>query len=102
MMFRWDYLTEKFAYERRVQENKLKASMMQAKRQNAEFKELVEKNKAFEHIKERKRKRGEQDVEETDKKRQFRHVQAISTDDAAVSSDVIDSVFTKKSKKTNK
>lgn len=75
--------------------------MMQAKRQNAEFKELVEKNKAYEHIQERKRKRGDEDVEASDKKRQFRHVQAISMDDAGVSSDVIESVFSKK-KKTNK
>jgi hypothetical protein len=26
---RWDYLTEKFAYEKRVKENKLKVAMMQ-------------------------------------------------------------------------
>lgn len=27
--FKWDYLTEKFAYEKRVKENKLKIAMMQ-------------------------------------------------------------------------
>lgn len=26
--FKWDYLTEKFAYEKRVKENKLKVAMM--------------------------------------------------------------------------
>lgn len=55
--FQWDNLTEKFAYERRVRENKLKAAMLQAKRSNAAFVELVEKNQALQHIQERKRKR---------------------------------------------
>ncbi len=27
--FKWEYLTEKFAYERRVRENKLKTAMIQ-------------------------------------------------------------------------
>ena len=31
--FKWEYLTEKVAYERRVREQKVKASMMQAKRE---------------------------------------------------------------------
>lgn len=56
--FKWDYLTEKFAYERRVRENKLKASMMQAKRSNAEFVELVEKGKQQKYVELRKRKHG--------------------------------------------
>jgi len=47
--FKWDFLTEKLAYERRVREAKLKASMLQAKRSNAEFAEAVEKNKAAKH-----------------------------------------------------
>ena len=59
--FKWDYLTEKFAYERRVRETKLRASMMQAKRANAEFVELVEKGKQEKFIAERKRKRSEND-----------------------------------------
>ena len=84
------------AYERRVRENKLKATMMQAKRQNAEFKDLIEKNKAYEHIQERKRKRGEDDDTEVKQKRQFRHVQSIVADDAPIGSSVIESMFTKK------
>lgn len=54
--FKWDFLTEKFAYERRVRENKLKASMMQAKRSNAEFIDLVEKGKQQKYVESRKRK----------------------------------------------
>ena len=61
--FKWDYLTEKFAYERRVRENKLKASMMQAKRSNAEFVDLVEKGKQQKYVEVRKRKHGGADVE---------------------------------------
>ncbi|CAE7493299.1 ESF2 [Symbiodinium microadriaticum] len=57
--FKWDNLTEKFAYERRVRENKLRAAMLQAKKQNAEFEEMVAKEKAYQHVNERKRKRGE-------------------------------------------
>ena len=58
--FQWDYLTEKFAYERRIREAKIKASMVQAKKDNAEYAELVERGKAAKHalerINDRKRK----------------------------------------------
>jgi len=61
--FQWDYLTEKFAYERRVREAKIKASMLQAKKDNAEFAELVERGKTQKHVQERmserKRKAGD-------------------------------------------
>lgn len=57
--FKWEFLTEKVAYERRVREQKVKASMLQAKRENAEFVELVEQNKTYKHVEERKRRRDE-------------------------------------------
>jgi ESF2/ABP1 family protein len=63
--FKWDYLTEKFAYERRVRENKLKASMMQAKRSNAEFIDLVEKGKQQKYVESRKRKQDTADDGQT-------------------------------------
>eukprot|EP01032_Pedospumella_encystans_P030223 gene30223-34113_t len=47
--FKWDYLTEKFAYEKRVKENKLKVAMMQAKRSNAEIVEQIEKSAVQKH-----------------------------------------------------
>jgi len=77
-------LTEKFAYEKRVKENKLKVAMMQvrhhcnillhhffgfrllcvfitapnqAKRSNAEIVEQIEKSAVQKHVQERKRKR---------------------------------------------
>lgn len=50
-------MTEKFAYEKRVKENKLKVAMMQAKRTNAEIAEQIEKSNVQRHVEERKRKR---------------------------------------------
>jgi ESF2/ABP1 family protein len=112
--FKWDYLTEKFAYERRVREQKLRAAMMQAKRSNAEFVELVEKGKQQRHIEERKRKRMEQQGgSDGDNdaigsasslkavKRKFRQVAPISdTGDSTkfVDKKLIGSVFSKRDK----
>lgn len=59
--FKWDQLTEKFAYERRVREHKLQAFMLQAKRANAEFSELFDKQKAQQHIEKRKKRKLESD-----------------------------------------
>ena len=52
--FKWDFLTEKFAYERRVREQKLNASMNQAKKQNAEMVQLIEKQHVQKLIENRK------------------------------------------------
>lgn len=55
--FKWDYLTEKIAYERRVRENKLQLALMQSKKSNAEYVELVDKASAMKQVEARKRKR---------------------------------------------
>lgn len=55
--FKWDYLTEKMAYEKRVKEMKLRAAMMAAKQSNAEIAEQVEQGKVQQHIAERKRQK---------------------------------------------
>lgn len=60
-IYRWEYLTEKIAYERRVRENKLKAAMQITKKQNAEFVELVDSAKLDKFVQERKEKRRKQD-----------------------------------------
>ena len=69
--FRWEYLTEKVAYERRTREAKLQAALQVTKKQNAEFAELVDKAKIERQIaekKERKRKRNnEEDSAEENK-----------------------------------
>lgn len=57
--FKWSHLTEKVAYERRVREQKLRVEMMQARRENASYVELVETGKKLDKIDARKRRRGE-------------------------------------------
>lgn len=57
--FQWSHLTEKVAYERRVREQKLRVEMMQARRENAAYVQMVETGKKLDKIEERKRKRGE-------------------------------------------
>lgn len=60
--FKWSHLTEKVAYERRVREQKLRVEMMQARRENAAYVEMVETGKKLDKIEERKRKRGGESV----------------------------------------
>ncbi len=104
--FQWDYLTEKFAYERRVREQKLKASMLQAKRGNAEFVELIEKNKASAHAQARKKRKSEENgndstapaAEGNEKsKRQFKQVQRLAANhgeqDALIGKSLLSKVF---------
>lgn len=55
--FQWSHLTEKVAYERRVREQKLRVEMMQARRENASYTQLVETGKKLDKIEDRKRKR---------------------------------------------
>lgn len=64
--FKWDYLTEKFAYERRTREAKIRASLMKARRDNAEFAELVEKGKGRAHAQERINKRKRESASASD------------------------------------
>jgi ESF2/ABP1 family protein len=55
--FKWSHLTEKVAYERRVREQKLRVEMMQARRENASYVQMIETGKKLDKIEERKRKR---------------------------------------------
>jgi ESF2/ABP1 family protein len=58
--FKWSHLTEKVAYERRVREQKLRVEMMQARRENASYVQMVETGKKLDQIEVRKRRRGEE------------------------------------------
>lgn len=78
--FQWSHLTEKVAYERRVREQKLKISMMEAKKENQMFTSLVESSKVLDKINERREKRGK-DEENGDKerpKRKFRQTAPVT------------------------
>jgi ESF2/ABP1 family protein len=59
--FTWSHLTEKVAYERRVREQKLRLETMQARRETAAYKQLVETGKKLDKIEERKRRRAEKE-----------------------------------------
>ncbi|CAM9487847.1 unnamed protein product [Choristocarpus tenellus] len=61
--FKWDHLTEKVAYERRVREQKLRLQTMQSKRENARYVELVESGRSFAKMEERKRKQREEQAQ---------------------------------------
>lgn len=53
--FKWDDLTEKVAYERKVREQKLRLELAQSKRENAFYMQKVTQSKAIEAMEERKR-----------------------------------------------
>jgi ESF2/ABP1 family protein len=55
--FRWGHLTEKVAYERRVREQRLRLETMQARRETAAYRELVEAGKKLDRIEERRKRR---------------------------------------------
>lgn len=65
------------AYERRVREQKLRVEMMQARRENAAYIQMVETGKKLDKIEERKRKRGESEpvVAGNDKMKRHKHKQ---------------------------
>eukprot|EP01033_Poteriospumella_lacustris_P000307 gene307-195_t len=60
--FKWEFLTEKLTYERRIRESKLKAALLQARKMNAEMSDLIEKTKVQEQVNERRKKRTIDDV----------------------------------------
>lgn len=55
--FKWDHLTEKIGYERRVREQKLRIEMIHARRENQAYSDLVEAGKVMDRIEERRKKR---------------------------------------------
>jgi ESF2/ABP1 family protein len=56
--FKWEFLTEKIAYERRIRDNKLRNAMVISKQQNAVFVEQVEKQKQHKQAEARREKEG--------------------------------------------
>lgn len=56
--FKWEHLTEKVAYERRIREQKMRIEMTQARRENAAYAEKVEQGMVLDRIEERRKKRG--------------------------------------------
>lgn len=93
--FQWDFLTEKVAYERRVREQKLRIEMVNARKENQAYSNLVEAGKVMDRINERRKKRGAEDDLDQDKKktRKFKQNKAVKdTSDKAASKAVIGSL----------
>ena len=65
--FKWEHLTEKVAYERRIREQKMRIELMQARRENAAYAEKVEQGMVLDRIEERRKKRGKSDTTGTTK-----------------------------------
>ena len=67
-LIRWEHLTEKIAYERRVRENKLKAALQITRKQNAEFVDMVDKAKIEKFVEQRQqgKKREREEGEDAD------------------------------------
>jgi ESF2/ABP1 family protein len=55
--FSWSHLTEKVAYERRVREQKLRLETLQARKETASYKQLVEAGQKIDYIQQRKERK---------------------------------------------
>ncbi|KAI9024907.1 hypothetical protein CLU79DRAFT_745378 [Phycomyces nitens] len=64
--FKWTHLTEQIAYERQAREQRLRAEIAQANRENKTYIQNVERSKMHKSIEEKKRKRGDDDSEKTE------------------------------------
>ena len=116
--FKWRHLTEKIQYERRMRDQKLRAEINRAKRENNAYVAQIEKGREIKKMEDRKRSRSERDgggsggsgggggassVEEERNKirRQFRQIAPIGSDDVRqkLSKEVLAKVFTGSGKK---
>ncbi|KAJ3290893.1 RNA-binding ATPase activator esf2 [Borealophlyctis nickersoniae] len=64
--FKWNHLTEQIAYELKVREQRLKAEMAQAKRENKVYVKNVDKAKMIEGMEEKKREKKRKAENETE------------------------------------
>mmetsp|Transcript_36809 Transcript_36809/g.110399 ORF Transcript_36809/g.110399 Transcript_36809/m.110399 type:complete len:321 (-) Transcript_36809:129-1091(-) len=75
--FKWEHLTERVAFERRVREQKLRVEMMQARREGAAYASLVEAGKTMDRIEERRKKRRKVVDDDNRPKRKFRQTAPV-------------------------
>ena len=64
--FKWSHLTEKVAYERRVREQKLRLETLQARKETAAYKQMVETGQKLDKIADRRRKRAAKEGKDED------------------------------------
>lgn len=92
--FQWSHLTEKVAYERRVREQKIRLEMMQVKKENNTYKNLVEKGEKMDRIEERRARKGKETVVHG-KKRSFHQVRPIRDENDGLEIPVLASLVQK-------
>lgn len=80
------------AYERRVREQKLRVEMMQARRENASYTQLVETGKKLDKIEARKKKRGESGELPQEKKRRPKQTKPVEEGNKAAKHAVLSSL----------
>jgi len=90
--FQWSHLTEKVSYERRVKEHKLKIEMMQVKKENAAYKNLVERGQLMDRIEARK-KRKKSDAEGYAQKFKFRQNKPMEDSEPSTKAAVLGSLL---------
>lgn len=93
--FQWAHLTEKVAYERRVREQKIRLEMMQAKKENSDYKNLVEKGEKMDKIEERRRKKGKETTINESRKRHFHQVKPFRDENDGLEVPVLASLVQK-------
>lgn len=63
--FKWEHLSEKVAYERRMREQKLRLEMMHAKKENHAYSSLVEAGKVMDRIEMKRQKKRNREKTDT-------------------------------------
>lgn len=93
--FKWEHLTERVAYERRVREQKLRVELFHARRENAAYAQLVETGAKLDKIEARKRKRGETDGVESEQQRRKgpRQIKPVDSADKAAKGALLKSLM---------
>jgi ESF2/ABP1 family protein len=109
--FKWRHLTEKIQYERRIRDQKLRAEINRAKRENNAYIAQIEKGREIKKMEERKLARNNggsmsQNVEDERNKirRQFRQIAPIGDDDVRqkLKKEMLGQVFSSRDKNGKK
>jgi len=97
--FKWSHLTEKITYERRVREHKVRIEMMQAKKENASYLNLLEKGQKIDHMEKKKKKKSDITRQSTNesfsdklKQRNFHQTKPIRVENSVETKTILNSL----------
>ncbi|KAI7871294.1 hypothetical protein BDF14DRAFT_1873587 [Spinellus fusiger] len=85
--FKWTHLTEQIAYEKQAREQRLRAEISQANRENKNYIQNVERSKMHKSIQDKKRKRGEDQETEEAPRRAFKQRELVEREGNKAHSD---------------